>query len=81
MAHDSTQASVLPRLQSAVDHMIEHTLTNSFAPQRIRRTCRYLKTIVFSSRVSFEDLVVVLLGVGLERSVPAETLQTTQPPE
>lgn len=32
---------------------------------------------LLSSRVSFEDLVLVLLGVGLKRSVPTETLQTT----
>lgn len=61
MAHDSTPVYVLPRLQSAVDHM---TTLNTF--------------VVLSSRVSFEDLVLVLLGVGLKRPVPTETLQTTQ---
>lgn len=35
-----------------------------------------MKHMVGSSRVSFEDLVLVLLGVGLKRSVPTETLQT-----
>lgn len=37
-----------------------------------------IKHAVLSSRVSFEDLVLVLLGVGLKRPVPTETLQTTQ---
>lgn len=35
-----------------------------------------IKHMGLSSRVSFEDLVLVLLGVGLKRSVPTESLQT-----
>lgn len=35
-----------------------------------------IKHMGLSSRVSFEDLVLVLFGVGLKRSVPTETLQT-----
>lgn len=53
---------------------------DTFVPADPRRVTELVQEASLSmgsrSRVSSEDLVLVLLGVRLKRSVPTETLQT-----